>query len=82
MNSFADVLSKAGISSTSFNNDEVDEKQIELDLEIEFLETWIKMLERGASDKEKHNFVVKHGYVTVRHLSLYLSCKDDVNHLN
>ncbi len=33
-------------------------------MKIEFLEKWFKMLKRDASEKEKYNFAVDHGFIS------------------
>jgi len=48
MNAMAEALSKANIKGSSFEDKQVDEKAIEADMQIKFLETWLKLLERNA----------------------------------
>lgn len=81
MNTLADALNRANIKPTDFEDRPIDEKQIKLDMEIEFMENWLKLLERSASEKEKYNFVIKHGFISVNHFSLYLACLDDAQNL-
>lgn len=81
MNTLADALKKAGIESSDFEDVNVDQKAIECDLEIEFLDKWLKLTERGASDKEKYLFATKHGFVSEKHLNLYLSVTSDISDL-
>ena len=77
----AEALSKANIKATNFEARQVDEKAIEAEMQIDFLEKWLKLLERNASEKEKYNFVIKYGFVSVMQFNLYMSCTDDVNTL-
>ncbi|MDF2880192.1 MAG: hypothetical protein K0R54_749 [Clostridiaceae bacterium] len=81
MNTMAEALSKANIKANDFEDRKIDEKSIKLDMEIEFLEKWCKLLQRNASEKEKHNFVINHGFVSVKQFSLYMACMDDVHNL-
>ena len=81
MNSMADAFKKANVTAGDFEDRGVDEKAIELDLEIEFMGKWLKLLERNASEKEKHNFVIEHGFVSVMQFGLYMSIMDDVFNL-
>jgi hypothetical protein len=81
MNTMALALSKAKINPTDFEDKQIDKKQLKINAEIEFMEKWLKLLERNASEKEKHNFIIKHGFVSVMHFSLYLMCINDVNNL-
>lgn len=77
----AEALIKSGIKASDFKDRVVDEEKIEIDMNIEFLENWLNMLERNASDKEKHNMVVKQGFISVQHFNLYMACKNDADEL-
>lgn len=81
MNAFADALKKAGIEASDFEDVVVDEKAIECDREIEFLEQWLKLTERGASAKEKYLFATKHGFASEKHLNLYLNLTGEISDL-
>lgn len=81
MNTLEDALKRAGIEASDFEDVKVDENEIKRNLEIEFLEQWLKLAERGASDKEKHLFAIKHGFVSENHLNLYLSVTGDIGDL-
>ena len=77
----AEALSKANIKATNFEARPVDESAIEAEMQIDFLEKWLKLLERNASEKEKYNFVIKYGFVSSMQFNLHMSCMDDVNTL-
>jgi len=77
----AEALSKANIKATNFEARQVDEKAIEAEMQIDFLEKWLKLLERNASEKEKYNFVIKYGFVSVLQFNLHMSCMEDVHNL-
>jgi len=77
MNLFEEALSKAGVKSTDFEDVKVDVKAIDSDMEIEFYTRLIKMCERNASEKELHLFATEHGFLSYKHLSLYMSVSDD-----
>jgi len=81
MNAMAEALSKANIKATNFEARQVDEKAIETEMQIDFLKKWLNLLERNASEKEKYNFVIKYGFVSVMQFNLHMSCMDDVNTL-
>lgn len=81
MNVLADALKKAGISVSDFKDEEIDEKKIKRELWIEFLEKYLHMHENYASEKELHSFVTDHGFLSQKHLNLYLACRDDVDRL-
>jgi len=81
MNAMAEALNKAQIKANDFEDKQVDEKAIEAEMQIDFLETWLKLLERNASEKEKYNFVIKHGFVSVLQFNLHMSCMEDVHNL-
>jgi len=81
MNAMAEALSKANIKATNFEARQVDEKAIEAEMQIDFLEKWLKLLERNASEKEKYNFVIKYGFVSVLQFNLHMSCMEDVHNL-
>ena len=81
MNAMAEALSKANIKGSSFEDRQVDEKAIESEMQINFLEKWLKLLERNASEKEKYNFVIKYGFVSVLQFNLHMSCMEDVHNL-
>lgn len=80
----AEAFAKAGITSEDFQDVEVPEyteEQYEADQWIHILETYLKMDERNASEKERHNFVVRHGFLSLNHFNLYLTVSDDVGTL-
>jgi hypothetical protein len=77
MNSFAEALNNVNIKPVDFEDRVIDENKIECEMEIDFLEKWLKMLERNASEKEKYNFIIKHGFLSVKHFNMYMACKDD-----
>lgn len=81
MNAMAEALSKANIKPTNFEEKQIDEKKIEADMQIDFLEKWLKLLQRNASEKEKHNFIIKYGFVSVQQFELYMTIRDDVFNL-
>lgn len=78
MGSIADAFNKVGIKPTDFTEVKVDAKKIEWDMQIEFLEKWLKLIERNAPAKERYNFVTKHGFLSEKHLNLFLACSDDL----
>jgi hypothetical protein len=79
MNSIAEAFKNANIKSNDFKEVEINEEEVKQNLEIEFLEKWLKMLSRNASEKEKYDFIVKHGFLSVKHFNLYISCKDEAD---
>lgn len=81
MNAFTDALERAGIATSDFEDVEVDEEAIERDLEIEFLEQWLKLKERGASTKEQYLFATKHGFASEKHLNIYLNLTGEISDL-
>lgn len=81
MNTMAEALKKANINASDFNNKLIDEKKIEADMQIEFLEKWLRLIQRNASEKEKHNFIIQYGYVSVQQFNLHMACMDDVYNL-
>lgn len=81
MNTIADAMKKAGINPVDFKNQEIDEKQIECELRIEFLEKYMNLLNHHASEKELYTFATSYGYLSQKHLNLYLSICDDVDTL-
>lgn len=72
-----EVLNSKGIQVEDFEDKEVDAKTYEADMFIEFLEKYLKMCERGASEKERYNLAVENGFLSEKHLSLWLSVNDD-----
>jgi len=81
MNAMEEALNKANIKANNFEARQVDENAIEAEMQIDFLEKWLKLLERNASEKEKYNFVIKYGFVSVMQFNLYMSCMEDVHNL-
>jgi len=81
MNAMEEALNKANIKSINFKDKQIDEKAIALDIQIEFMEKWLKLLERNASEKEKYNLVIKHGFVSIQQFNLYMTCMNDVHTL-
>lgn len=74
-----EVLEKAGIKANDFENvEDVDTNLIQLEQKIDFLQRWDKMLQRGASEKEKYHFATQNGYISVQHLSLCLTLEDKI----
>ena len=76
-----EALNKVNIKLINFEDKQVDEKAMVLDMQIEFMERWLKLLERNASEKEKYNLVTKHGFVSVQQFNLYIACMDDANNM-
>lgn len=81
MNKMQAALKMAGIKPTDFQEREIDQKRINIDMEIEFLEKWYDLLKRNAPDKEKHNFAVKNGFVSEKQLCLHLASMNEVHEL-
>jgi len=81
MSSIAEAFNKAGIKPTDFPEVEIDTHKIECDMQIEFLEKWLKLLERNAPAKERYNFITQHGFLSEKHFGLYSKCIDDVAEL-
>jgi len=81
MGNIADAFNKVGIKPTDFPEVEIDTQKIECDMQIEFLDKWLNLLKRNAPEKEKHNFVTKHGFLSVKHLELFLVCSNEVGEL-
>jgi hypothetical protein len=81
MNAMEMALNKVNIKGIDFEDKQVDEKAIALDMQIEFMERWLKLLERNASEKEKYNLVIKHGFVSVQQFDLHMACINDVHDL-
>jgi hypothetical protein len=75
----SDAFKKAGINPSDFEESKVDERNLEANLNIEFLEGWLKMLDRGASAKEKYQYVTKHGYLSEQHFLLCTECQNKVD---
>jgi hypothetical protein len=81
MNLFQEAFNKVGLTSNDFQDREVNDTEIKANEQIEFFETWLKMLQRNASDKEKHNFLIKHGFLSINQFELWLSVTDDYRNL-
>lgn len=74
-----EILNNKGIQITDFEDKEIDTKACENDMFIDFLEKYMKMCERGASEKERYHLVTEAGFLSEKHLSLWLSVKDDLD---
>jgi len=81
MNSFADAFEKAGIKASDFDDVNVDEKAIENQNMIDFLTKWLSMCERGASAKEKYQFATSNGFVSEKHLNIWIAAQNDAESL-
>lgn len=84
-NLFADAFKNAGIEFEEVHMTEEEileqEKQYEINKLIKMYEQWLKMLERNVSDKERHNFVVKHGFLSVKQFTLWVNSECEWNDL-
>jgi len=51
----------------------------EKEIEIPSLDILLNILEGNASDEEKHNFVINHGFVSVQHCSFYVTYRKEAD---
>lgn len=76
MNSFNEAFMKIGVAFESIEMTEEEkqkeEQQYQLDKRIEMLEGWYKLITRESSDKEKYNFIVKYGFISIRQFEMWL----------
>mgnify|MGYP005757002387 CR=1 FL=1 len=71
-----EIMEKKGIKVSDFKDVEVPVRTKE-DEEIEFLEEYLKLLERKASKKEICRFANEHGFLSEQHLAFYVKvCAD------
>ena len=75
MNNLSEIFANANIKLCDCKNEEPYEYMVKCNAEVDFLERWLKMLERNASDKERYNFLVKYGFLSEQHFLLYTKCK-------
>jgi len=82
MGSIADAFNKVGIKPSDFPEVEIDTEKIERNLKIEFLEKWLKLLERNTPAKERYNFITKYSnFLSETHYNLYSTIMNDVYEL-
>lgn len=67
-----EIMEKKGIKVSDFKDTEVPLRTKEDD-EIEFLEEYLKLLERNASKKEICRFANEHGFLSETHLAFYVN---------
>lgn len=78
MNNIGDILNKKGIKISDFKDtgDTISERS-PIDDEIEFYEEYLKLMERNASEKEICRFANEHGFISEKHLRVYVAAKAD-----
>lgn len=81
MNIFEAAMNKAGVKTEDFEIREFDEKTYEIEEKIKFFEDYLKLVEKKSSEKELHQFVTSHGFVSHKQFSLWLSVSDDADNL-
>lgn len=56
---------------------EMTEEEYQAKQEIEMLERYLKMCERNASEKERFRLAQEYGFVSEKHLKMWLAANDD-----
>lgn len=82
MNIFEEALKRNSININDF--EEGTEMEMELDEfqeQLIFFERWLELLDRNASDKEKHLFLTKNGFVSEKQFNLWAAITDDYQSL-
>lgn len=78
MTSFAEALKGLDIQfEENTEVEELTEEQYQAQRDIEMLEKYLKMCERNASEKERFRLAQEYGFLSEKHLKLWLSCNDD-----
>ena len=76
MTSFAEAFKNLDLSGLEAG-EELTEDQIQANRDIEMLEKYLKMCERNASEKERFLLAQEYGFLSEKHLKLWLSVNDD-----
>jgi len=76
MNLFEDALNKSGIKSVDFKDVQIDEEKTVGHIKLELCKKRANLYNKGASEKELHQFAIKHGFLSAKHLNLYVSLID------
>lgn len=73
----AEALKNLNIQFEETEAIEMNEEQWQAQKDVEVLESYLKMCERHASEKERFRLAQEYGFVSEQHLKLWLSCNDD-----